>query len=99
MVNIKVNEELVRNVAKNARIKLTDAEIKKFTPQIKEIILNSFNILDTIDTNDSPSFQPLKQKNKFRKDEIKNSLSSEDILKNVLEELRDDGYIKGPKVL
>ena len=33
-----VDEELVKHVAKVARLELTDEEIKKFVPQLKEII-------------------------------------------------------------
>ena len=99
MTKIEVNEDLVKKVAKTARLNLTESELKKFTPQLKEIIVNSFNLLDLIDTDESPSFQPINQKNKFRKDKINKSLSNEDALKNVLEKLKDDGYIKGPKVL
>jgi len=99
MTKIEVNEELVRKVAKNARINLTPAEIKKLTPQIKEIILESFNKLDNIEVNEEPSFQPIAQENKFRPDKIKESLSVDDVLKNVIINLRDGDYIKGPKVL
>lgn len=99
MNDIEINEELVKKVAKNARLKLTDSEIEKFTPQIKEIIIKSFNLLDTIDVDEEPSFQPIEQKNKFRKDEVKKSLTNEEALKNVLEKLKEDGYIKGPKVV
>lgn len=99
MTKIEVNEDLVKKVAKTARLELSESELKKFTPQLKEIIVNSFNLLDLIDADESPSFQPINQKNKFRKDKINKSLSNEDALKNVLEKLKDDGYIKGPKVL
>lgn len=99
MVEIEVTKELVKKVAQNARIELSEAELKKFTPQLKEIIIDSFNKLDEIEANEEPSFQPIKQKNKMRKDEAKPSLSQEDALKNAIIDLRDLGYIKGPKVL
>ncbi len=100
MAEIVVNEELVKKVAKNARLNLTPSELKKFTPQIKEIIINSFNKLDEITVEEEPSFQPIsKKENKLRKDEVKKSLSVDDALKNVLVKLREEDYIKGPKVL
>ncbi len=99
MAQIEVNEELIKKVAKNARINLTADEIKKLTPQIKEIILESFNKLDNIQVSEEASFQPISQENKFRKDEVKESLPVEDALKNVIINLRDGDYIKGPKVL
>ena len=98
-MQIEINEELVKKVAKNARLNLTDNEIKKFTPQIKEIIIDSFNKLDEIDASEEPSFQPVSQNNKLRKDVVKESLSVKDALENVSFKLRDGDYIKGPKVL
>ena len=64
------------------------------------LIINSFNKLDEISSDEEPSFQPIsKEKNKLRKDEIKESLSVDDALKNVLVKLQEENYIKGPKVL
>ena len=99
MVEIKIDEELVKKVAKNARLILTEEELKKFTPQLAEVILESFNKLDSIDANEEPSFQPIEQKNKLREDEVKESLTQEQALQNVKEDLRENGYIKGPKVM
>ncbi len=99
MDKIKVDKELVKKVAINARLSLSEEELKKFTPQLKEVILDSFNKLDEIDAEEEPSFQPIKQSNKFRKDSAKKSLSQEEALENVIETLREKGYIKGPKVL
>lgn len=99
MNELIVDEKLVEKVAKNARINLTKEELKKFTPQIKEVIIDSFNKLDKIDVDEEPAFQPIKQKNKFRKDKVKKSLTQDDALKNVDVKLRDRGYIKGPKVV
>jgi aspartyl-tRNA(Asn)/glutamyl-tRNA(Gln) amidotransferase subunit C len=99
MVQTIVNEELIKKVALNARIKLSESELKKITPQIKEIIINSFNKLDEINADEEPSFQPIKQKNKLRKDISKKGFSQEEALKNVKIDLRDMGYIKGPKVV
>jgi aspartyl-tRNA(Asn)/glutamyl-tRNA(Gln) amidotransferase subunit C len=100
MVETEINKDLVKKVAVNARLKLSEEELEKFTPQLKEIIINSFNILDDIEVVDElPSFQPIKQKNKLRKDIPKKCLSQEKALENVKEDLREKGYIKGPKVL
>ncbi len=99
MVSMEVNKELVRKVAQNARLNLTGEELEKFTLQLKEVIIKSFNKLDEVDAKEKPSFQPIEQKNKLREDVVKESLSQEDALKNVREELRENGYIKGPKVV
>ncbi|MBT4192072.1 MAG: Asp-tRNA(Asn)/Glu-tRNA(Gln) amidotransferase subunit GatC [Candidatus Diapherotrites archaeon] len=99
MVEVKVDKALVKKVAQNARLELSEAELAKFTPQLKEVILDSFNLLDEIDADEEPSFQPIKQQNKLRKDEVKPSLSQDEALANVNVMLRDRGYIKGPKSL
>lgn len=97
MVKINVDKELVRKVAKNARLELTEEELKKFTPQLAEVILDSFNKLDEVSADEEPSFQPIEQKNKFRADETKEPLTQEKALENVSEKLKEKGYIKGPK--
>ncbi|MDD3083439.1 MAG: Asp-tRNA(Asn)/Glu-tRNA(Gln) amidotransferase subunit GatC [Candidatus ainarchaeum sp.] len=99
MVDVVVNEVLVQKVAQNARLKLTEEELKKFTPQIREIILKAFNKLDEIIAEEEPSFQPIEQKNKLREDIPKKGFSQEEALENVKIDLRDLGYIKGPKVV
>jgi aspartyl-tRNA(Asn)/glutamyl-tRNA(Gln) amidotransferase subunit C len=98
-MQIEINKDLVKKVAKNARLSLTDEELEKFTPELAEVIINSFNKLDKIDAKEEPSFQPIEQKNKLREDVVKKSLSLEEALKNVKENLRENGYIKGPKVM
>ncbi|MFA5931420.1 MAG: Asp-tRNA(Asn)/Glu-tRNA(Gln) amidotransferase subunit GatC [archaeon] len=99
MVSVEVTRELIQKVAKNARLNLTEEELTKFVPQIKEIILDSFNKLDSIDATEEAAFQPVSVSNRFRKDEVKSGLTQEEALKNVDSKLKQDGYIKGPKVL
>jgi aspartyl-tRNA(Asn)/glutamyl-tRNA(Gln) amidotransferase subunit C len=99
MTGIEVTKDLIRKVALNARLNLTEEELEKFVPQIKEIILDSFNKLDEINATEAPSFQPIEMSNKFRKDEVKPSLSVEDVLKNASAKLRENNYFKGPKAL
>jgi len=99
MVQIEVTKELILRVAQNARLCLTEEELEKFVPQIKEIILDSFNKLDEVNALEPPSFQPLSMSNRFRKDEPQPSLSVEDALKNASAKLREGNYFKGPKVL
>jgi len=97
MVQIEVTKELIKKVAQNARLNLTEAELEKFVPQIKEIILDSFNKLDANEIK--PSFQPIEMSNKFRKDVVGKSLTQEEALQNVIVKLKQDGYIKGPKAM
>jgi aspartyl/glutamyl-tRNA(Asn/Gln) amidotransferase C subunit len=100
MVQVEVTKDLLRKVAKNARLNLTEEELEKFVPQIKEIILDSFNKLDEVEVGETKaSFQPVEINNKFRKDVVGKSLTQEDALKNVSIKLKQEGYIKGPKAL
>ena len=75
-----VDEKLVKEIAKTARLNLTEEEVKKFTPQLKEVI-TYFKKLDEIDTdNVKLSVQPVEVKNVLRDDEIKKSYSNEEAL-------------------
>jgi len=92
-----IDKKLIEQVAKNARINLTESEIKEFLPQLKEI-LSSFEKLKEIPTDKvKPSFQPLEIKNIFREDKTKNCLTQEQTLSNTHN--KKDGYFKGPKAL
>ena len=94
---MKIDKELIKKVATNARLNLTEAEIKEFIPQLKEII-NNFEIINKAPTkNIEPSFQPLEIKNITREDKTEPCLSQEDILKN--SKHKSNGYFKGPKAL
>ena len=91
---MKVDKELIEHVAGLARLKLTDAKIKKFLPQLKEI-LEAFSKLDKVDTKKTKaSFQPVELKNMLREDKIKPCLTKEEALSNAKE--KKDGYFKGP---
>ena len=91
---MKVDKELIEHTAKLARLKLTDAEIKRFLPELKEI-LQSFSELDKVNTdNTKSSFQPVELKNMMREHRIKHCLSQEKALANAKE--KKDGYFKGP---
>lgn len=94
---MEINKELVEHVASVARLKLTDGEIKKFTPQLKEA-LEFFSKLQEVNTDNArPSFHPVELKNAMRDDIEKECLSQEDALS--LTEHKKDGYFKGPKVV
>jgi len=99
MSKVEVTKELIQKVAKNARLSLTDEELEKFVPQIQEIIVDSFSKLDEVEAKEEPSFQPVSVSNRFRADKPKAGLTQEEALSNVDKKLRQDGYLKGPKVL
>lgn len=94
---MEVNRELILRVAKNARLNLTEEEVKEFVPQFKEI-LNSFKELDKVKTdNVKPSFHPIEIKNSVREDVTKECVPQKEILKNAKH--KKDSYFLGPKAL
>ncbi len=92
-----INENLIRHVAMIARLNLTDKEIKEFTPQLKEVI-EAFSRLSEVNTeNTTPSFQPIRIRNRTRDDIKGKCLSQEEALKNTVH--KKDGYFKGPRAI
>ncbi|MAG20008.1 Asp-tRNA(Asn)/Glu-tRNA(Gln) amidotransferase GatCAB subunit C [archaeon] len=94
---MQINKELIQKIAQNARINLTDKEIKEFIPQIKET-LKTFSELDKINTDDTkPSFQPLEINNIFQEDTEEPSLPQDIALSNTKH--KKNGFFRGPKAL
>ena len=94
---MEIDRKLLEHVAEVARLKLSEDEIKKFLPQLKEA-LEFFSKLNEINTNDAkPSFHPIELKNAMREDTEKECLSQEDALS--LTEHKKDGYFKGPRAI
>jgi len=94
---MKVDEALLDQVARVARLELTKEEKEKFVPQFKEI-LGSFQKLSEVDTSRvEPCFHPVPLQNSIRNDKAGICLSREDALSNVRDS--KDGFIKGPRVV
>ena len=94
---MEINKELILKVAKNSRLKLTEKEAEEFVPQFKEI-LNSFSKLDEIKTEKvKPSFHPIEIKNHLREDIVKESIETNELLKNTKN--KKGNYFLGPKAL
>lgn len=92
-----INRELILKVAKNARLSLSEEEIRQFTKDLNEIV-GAFSRLDKVNTdNVKPSFQPVDVKNNFREDSPRDCVPQELILKNAHH--KKDGYFLGPKAL
>ncbi len=92
-----MNEEEIRRLAKLSRLSLTDEEVKKFSAELKDIIelcqqVNNINT-DGLETSTSS----LEKSNVFRKDEVKECMDREKLLRNC-EEV-EDGMFKIPKVI
>lgn len=94
---MEVDKKLLEHVAEVARIKLSEEEIKKFLPQLKES-LEFFSKLRDINTDSvKPSFQPVELKNAVREDREGKCLSQEDALS--LTEHKKEGYFRGPRAV
>ena len=92
-----MEKDTVEKVAKLARLNLTEEELKKFTPQLNEI-LKAFSLIDEVDTkNVQMSIQPVKLADALREDIPKECLSIEEALKNT--EHKKDNYFRGPKAI
>jgi len=94
---MEINEDMIKHVADIARLNLTEEEIKRFTPQLKEVI-ESFSKLAKENTRGiKPSFQPIDIKNNMRDDKPGICLSQEKALENAGH--KKDGYFQGPKAV
>ncbi|SFB99073.1 aspartyl/glutamyl-tRNA(Asn/Gln) amidotransferase subunit C [Halobiforma haloterrestris] len=86
-----VSPEEVRHVAELARVGLEDDEVDQFTRQFADI-LEYFETLDEVPEVDREADLV----NVMRPDEERDSLDSEEALRNAPE--TEDGYFKGPNV-
>lgn len=94
---MKVDKELLKHVAELAKLKLTEKEVDRFLPELKEA-LEYFSKLSEVKTNNvKPSFQPVEIKNVLREDKEEKCLSQDDALS--LTEHKKDGYFKGPRAV
>ena len=94
---MEIDRKLLEHVAEVARLKLTEEEIKKFLPQLKEA-LEFFSQLQEVNTDGvKPSFQPVEIKNVMREDYEKQCLGQDEALS--LTEHKKDGYFKGPRAV
>lgn len=94
---MEINKELLRKVAGVARLELTEEELEEFTPQFVEL-LGYFEKIKDVDTEGIElSCHPVPLRNALREDEVAESLSNEDALKNSAH--KQDGYFMGPKAV
>jgi len=94
---MQINQELAQNIAKNARLNLTQEEIETYTKDLQNV-LEAFETIAQADTeNVEPSFHPITLENHTRKDIPKESLTQEQALS--LTNHKHEGYFTGPKTL
>jgi aspartyl-tRNA(Asn)/glutamyl-tRNA(Gln) amidotransferase subunit C len=91
----KIDKQLVKRVAENARLKLSEQELEKFTKQLEDI-LQAFKEIDKVDTDRiKPSFHPQEIKNVLREDKCKEW--KWDPLANTKH--KEKKYFKGPRIV
>ena len=92
-----VDKKTVTKVAGLARLDLTERELVKFSRDLDEV-LSAFRTLQRIPTRGvKPTFQPMGIRNVLRDDRVEPSIPRKKLLKNLKN--REDGYIKGPRVV
>lgn len=93
----KVDKELVKKIAKLARITLTDKEVEKYSSQLARII----DYVEQLNELDTSSIEPLSHVqgvvNFFRDDVVKKSLDIDEVLKNAPE--TEGNFFKVPGVI
>lgn len=96
----KISEEQVRHIGFLGRLKLSDAEVQRFSEQLSSIVdyFEQLNELDT--TNVQPTAHALPIHNVFRPDEpglTTQPLGPDGVLANAPQ--RDGSFFQVPKVL
>jgi aspartyl-tRNA(Asn)/glutamyl-tRNA(Gln) amidotransferase subunit C len=77
-----ISRDTVKHIAKLARIKLSENDVKKFQEQFVQII-SYFDRLNEVDTkNVEPTSQVTGLVNKLREDKVKGSLETKESLKD-----------------
>ena len=94
---MKLTREQVEHVAKLARLKLSEDELKRYTTQLSDILgyVEQLNKLDT--KGIEPTSHAVEVPTPFREDEPKPCLSPEEALANAPE--RHGDYVKVPRVI
>lgn len=93
----KFTEEQVRHIANVARIAVSEEQVATYAKQLDEVLQDA-QILDEVNTdNVEPTIHAINLQNVLREDEVKESLSNEEALKNAADYL--DGQVKVPSVL
>ncbi|WP_062197162.1 Asp-tRNA(Asn)/Glu-tRNA(Gln) amidotransferase subunit GatC [Massilibacterium senegalense] len=93
----RITKEQVEHVAHLARLEVTEEEVEMFTNHLDAIIqyAEQLNELDT--ENIKPTTHVLDIKNVLRKDEVGETTTHEEMMKNAPDS--EDGQIKVPAIL
>ena len=91
------DRETVKKTARIARLELSEAELGKFSKDMGTI-LDAFKKLEKAPVKGvKPSFHPVEIKNVMREDRIEPSMTQKEALSQT--ELKENGFVKGPKVV
>ena len=92
-----ISKDEIVHMAKLAMLNLSDKEVDNYTKDMQEILAYAemINNLDTSDTDETIGMA--EQKNVFRKDEIVEFKTREDLLQNAPSQ--DEGMFRIPKVI
>ncbi len=90
-----INQEVLKKVAKNSRLNLSESEIGEFTPQLRDV-LEFFEKLKNVPQAEV-SIHPTNIENVYREDVVENSLHRDEALKNV--KYQSNGRIRGPRTI
>ena len=94
---VLITQDIVKHVAKVARLDLKDKEIRDFKTDLTNI-LKAFEVLDEINVkNVEPSFQPQPVEDVTREDKLEPCLDREKVL--ALSKHTQKGFYKGPKAV
>jgi aspartyl-tRNA(Asn)/glutamyl-tRNA(Gln) amidotransferase subunit C len=93
----RISKDQVKHVAHLARLAVTDEEAEMLTEQLDKIIgfAEELNELDT--DNVEPTTHVLELKNVLREDEVRNSVSVDEAMRNA--PAQKDGQFKVPNIL
>lgn len=94
---MSVTKDEVKHIAKLAKLQFNDEEIVNFTDDLNKILeyVDKLNELDT--ENVEPLSHPIEGANVFRDDALRNSVDTENALKNAPKSSHE--YFKVPKVI
>ncbi|MDD2625952.1 MAG: Asp-tRNA(Asn)/Glu-tRNA(Gln) amidotransferase subunit GatC [Candidatus Methanomethylophilus sp.] len=89
-----MDRDIVAKVAKTAHLTLTDAELDRYSRDLREI-LDYFRVLDEAPNHTGVGVNPVEIADVLRDDVPRQEFSSEDLLKDMK---TYKNYIRGPKL-
>ena len=93
---MEITTDLVKHLANLSRLNFSDEEIENFKAEFAKT-LNQIDELQTVDTKDVETFSNIVNAKDLREDEVKPSLSVQDVIKNSEKSAR--GMVVVPRVV